>query len=175
MENMYCENFRKNWDKFMDRLQGQLIIQAKNGILALVPSNLVLSECTGFWDSRHSEGGRWLEQYEKEFPEKAGMIRNILLKDMKFEELPIKRGNHGFLKYVIPAGSAAAGFAISKAVGAGAIVQAVCTAAPAAVAYPVTNNMLHTIDDSKKKEMIQSYLAQLSKYKAGIESILQDM
>lgn len=49
-------------------------------------SNLILADCIGFWDSGYSEGGRWLEKFEKMYPEKAELIRDILLNDMKFTE-----------------------------------------------------------------------------------------
>lgn len=175
MGNSYYDNFKKNWDKFIARLQGQLITQAKSGVFTPASSNLILADCIGFWDSRYSEGGRWLDGFEKEYPEKAEMIRNILLNDMKFEENSVEESKQEYLKYVIPVGSAAAGFAISRIAGANAIVQAVCSIAPAAVAYPVANNVLHAADDNRKKEVIQNYLSQLDKYRASIGSILQDM
>lgn len=175
MENAYHDGFKKNWDKFVSRLQGQLITQARNGVFTPASSNLILADCIGFWDSRHSEGGRWLEEFEKEYPQKAEMVRNILLDDMKFEENSADDSKQEYLKYIIPVGSAAAGFAISKIAGANAIVQAVCTIAPAAAAYPVASNILHAADDNRKKEMIRNYLSQLDKYRVSIESILHDI
>lgn len=175
MGNLYYDDFEKNWDKFIARLQGQLITQAKKGVFAPASSNLILADSIGFWDSRHSEGGRWLGKFEEESPQKAEMIRNILLNDMKFAENSAEGSRQEYLRYIIPVGSAAAGFAISKIAGANAIVQAVCTIAPAAVAYPVASNVLHAADDNRKKEMIQDYLSQLDKYRVSIESILLDM
>lgn len=175
MGNLYYNDFKKNWDKFIARLQGQLLMQAKKGVFTPASFNLILADCVGFWDSRHSEGGRWLDGFEKEYPKKAEMVRNILLNDMKFEGNFSEKSKQEYLKYVIPAGSAAAGFALSKIAGANTVLQAVCTIAPAVVAYPVANNVLQTAGDNRKKEMIQDYLSQLDKYKASIESILQDM
>lgn len=175
MENSYNDDFKKNWDKFFTRLQGQLITQAKNGIFTPASSNLILADCIGFWDSRYSEGGRWLEKFEKEYPKKAEMVRKILLNDMKFEENSADDSKQEYLKYIIPVGSAAAGFAISKIAGANAIVQAVCTVAPAMVAYPVANNFVHAAEDNRKKKMIQDYLSQLNKHRVSIENILQDI
>lgn len=175
MGNSYYDGFKKNWDKFFTRLHGQLITQAKNGVFTLASSNLILADCIGFWDSRHSEGGRWLEEFEREYPNKAETVRNILLNDMRFEEGAADDSRQEYLKYILPAGSAAAGFAISRIAGANMAVQAVCTVAPAAVAYPVASNFLHAADDNRKKKMIQDCLSQLDKYRVSIESILQDM
>lgn len=175
MGNSYYDDFKKNWDKFIARLQGQMITQARNGVFTQASFNLILAECSDFWDSRHSEGGRWLEKFEEKYPQKAEMVRNILLNDMKFEGKLADDSKQEYLKYIIPVGSAAAGFAISNIVGANTIVQAVCTVAPAVVAYPVTNNVLHAVDDNRKKEMIRNYLSQLDKYRLSMESILTDL
>lgn len=175
MGNLYYDDFKKNWDKFIVRLQGQMITQARNGVFTQASSHLILADCIGFWDSRHSEGGRWLGKFEEEYPQKAEMVRNILLNDMKFEENSADDSKQGYLRYIIPVGSAAAGFAISRIAGANAVVQAVCTIAPAVVAYPVADNVLHAADDNRKKEIIQNYLSQLDKYRVSIESILLDM
>lgn len=175
MGNSYYNDFKKNWDKFIVRLQGQLITQAKNGVFTPASSNLILADSIGFWDSRHSEGGRWLDGFEKEYPQKAEMVRNVLLNDMKFVENSADASKQDYLRYIIPMGSAAAGFTISKIAGANAIVQAVCTIAPAVVAYPVASNVLHAADNNRKKEMIQNYLSQLDKYRISIENILLDI
>lgn len=175
MGNAYYDDFEKNWDKFIARMHGQLIKQARDGVFTLASSNLILADCSGFWDSRHSEGGRWLEKFEKEYPQKAEIIRNILLHDMRFAENSVGDSGQEYLKYIVLVGSAATGFAISKIVGANAIVQAVCTIASAVVAYPVVNNVIHAVDDSRKKKMIQDYLSQLDKYRISIESTILDM
>lgn len=172
MENAYYDSFKKNWDKFFIRLQGQLLTQSRNGVFTLASSNLILADCVGFWDSRHSEGGRWLEGFEKVYPQKAEMVRDILLNDMRFEKISGDGSGQEYLKYLIPMGSAAAGFAVSRIAGANVIVQAVCTIAPAMAAYPVADNVLHAAENNRKKEMIQNYLSQLDKYRVSIESIL---
>ncbi len=53
-------------------------------------------------------------------------------------------------------------------------VRAACTVVPAAVAYPVTVNIMKMKEEDGKKELIQAYLKQLDKYKLSMESILQD-
>lgn len=175
MENNYYDDFEKNWKKFVTRLQGQLLTQVKKGVFNMATFNLILDDCVGFWDSKHTEGGRWLDNYEKEYPQKAELIRDILLKDMKFEEGSVNSSQQGYLKYAIPAGSAAAGLIVSKLAGASPLIQAACTIVPAVLAYPVSNGIAEAADESRKKEVIRSCIEQLDKYKAGISSILQEI
>lgn len=174
MSETYYEEFEKCWKKFVTQLQGQIMMQAKKGMLIHSSLNLILADCAGFWDSRHSEGGRWLDKYEAEYPKKAGMVRDILLKDMKFTGEEGNSSKYGALKYIVPVGSAVAGFAVSGGIGACNLVRAACTVVPAAVAYPVTVNIMKMKAEDGKKELIRAYMKQLDKYKLSIESILQN-
>ncbi len=174
MQETYYEEFEKYWKKFITQLQGQIMTQAQQGILIHSALNLTLADCVGFWDSKYSEGGRWLDKYEAQYPKKADMIRDILLKDMRFTDEGEYTSKYNALRYLIPAGSAAAGFAISGFSEAGMLARAACTILPAAVAYPITTNILNMKADDEKKELIQAYMKQLDKYKLSIERILTE-
>lgn len=169
------ERFQKYWARFTTQLKGMLITQAKNETLSCSVLNLLLADSIEFWDSHHAEGGRWLEQLENENPQKGSLVREVLVNDMKFEDASETVSGNDLIKYVLPVGSALAGFAISHFAGASRAVQALCTVAPAAIAYPVANNMFQTARDQKKKAIIQGYMDQLDKYRLAVESILQDM
>lgn len=175
MQNSFYEGFEKNWDKFRSRLQGKIMVQINKGVFNLPSLNLALADCIEFWDSRHSEGGRWLDELEKALPDKANMVREILLKDMRFAEESDGGTQNNFLQYAVPAGSAIVGFSLAKVMGATEVIRAVCTIVPAAVAFPLTKNIISMADCNKKKEMIKNYLAQLEKYRLSIESILKDI
>lgn len=175
MDTKNYENFQKCWEKFKNQVQGQMMMQAKKDMFTFASLNLILKSSVDFWDSRYSEGGRWLDGLEKEHPEQAGLIRNILLNDMKFTEASTEESKGGVLKYVVPAGTAVAGFAMSKAAGFNKTIQALCTVAPAVASYPITNNIMNTMEDNRKMEKIQAYIGQLDKYKQSIESILRDI
>lgn len=174
MQEKYDEEFEKYWKKFATQLQGQLMTQAQKGILVHSAFNLTLADCAGFWDSKYSEGGRWLDQYKAGHPEEADMIRDILLKDMQFTDEGKYSSKYGALRYLIPAGSAAAGFIISGISRAGTLARAASTIVPAAVAYPVTANIVNMKADDAKKELIQAYMKQLDKYKRSVESVLHN-
>lgn len=175
MSNKDYEIFQACWTKFSTRLKGEMMMQAKNKTFTYPVLNLLLAESTGFWDSQYSEGGRWLKQYEKEEPGKADMIRDILVKDMKFTEVPEAASRNDFLKYALPAGSAVAGFAISRIFSASKLIQAICTIATAAAAYPIAGNILDKSQNNKRQELIQAYMSQLDKYKISVESIMQSV
>lgn len=174
MQETYYEEFEKYWKKFTTQLQGQIMTQAQKGVLIHSALNLILADCVGFWDSKYSEGGRWIDKYETEYPEKADMIRDILLNDMKFTDEGEQSSNYKALKYIVPAGTAVAGFAVSGLRNAGMLARAACTIVPAAVAYPIATNIVNMKAGDAKEKMIQAYMRQLDKYKLSIESILKN-
>ena len=112
------DRFRSDWNTFADLLRGQLIQRSKTGALSLASANLILSGAASFWESTHTAGGRWLAAYEHRFPEKGGLIRDILLSDMKFTREETAGPDLSPLRYVLPIGAAAAGFLISRGLGA---------------------------------------------------------
>lgn len=173
MQETYYDEFEKNWEKFTTQLQGQIMTQAQKGVLVHSVLNLILADCVGFWDSKYSEGGRWLDRYETEYPKKADMIRDIFLNDMKFTDEGEKSSDLEALKYIVPVGTAIAGFAVSGFGKAGMLARAACTVVPAAVAYPIATNIVNIKSDDAKENLIQAYMKQLDKYKLSIESILQ--
>lgn len=175
MQETYYEEFEKYWKKFATQLQGQIMTQAQKGVLIHSALNLILADCAGFWDSKYSEGGRWLDKYETEYPKKAGMIRDILLNDMRFMDEGEQSYNYKALKYIVPVGTAAVGFAISGFAISGKLARAACTIIPAAAAYPITTNIVNMKADDEREKLIQAYMKQLDKYKLSIESILQDV
>ncbi|MCH5185007.1 MAG: hypothetical protein J1F64_02665 [Oscillospiraceae bacterium] len=173
MQDSFYNGFLKNWDKFISRLKGEIMMQANKGVFTFSYINLILADCTGFWDSSHSEGGRWLIELEKAFPDKAELVRTILLNDMRFSEESGNIQKNNILRYAVPIGSAVVGFSLSNMMGASKIVKAICTIAPAAVTVPITNNILSGMDDSRTKSIINRYISQLEKYRISIESILE--
>lgn len=174
MQETYYEEFEKYWKKFATQLQGQIMTQAQKGVLIHSALNLILADCVGFWDSKYSEGGRWIDKYETEYPKNAEMIRDILLRDMKFTDEGKESFDHKVLKYIVPVGTAAVGFAISGFSKASMFARAVWTVVPAAAAYPIATNIVNMKADDAKEKLIQAYMDQLDKYKQSIESILKN-
>lgn len=175
MQDSFYNGFLKNWEKFQVRLRGQIMMQADKGVFTYESLNLLLADCAGFWDSPHSEGGRWLIELEKAYPKKAELVRTVLFKDMKFSEETNGGGKNSILQYAVPVGTAVAGCALSRAMGASDTVQAVCTLVPGAAAIPLAKNIVQSSDKNKKKEATDSYLKQLEKYRLSAESVLKDI
>lgn len=174
MNNIHLECFEENWQKFITRLHGQIIIEARKQKLSFSMLKLILADHIGFWDIRQEEGGRWLDEYEAKNPEKGAMVRKILVKDMKFSDEFIKNENTDIVKYAVPVAGAVAGFAISNILGATKIVKAAATVAPAVMSYPLVNNISSSMQKQATKEMIGFYIGQLEKYKKSVESILEN-
>lgn len=165
-------DFPKYWKKFSTQLRGQLMSLAKNDTLMDSSANLALSSSIGFWDDRHAEGRKWLEQLESEEPERARLIENILVNDMHFENLGEQKEHNQLLKYGIPLGGAVAGFAVSKALGATPAVQVALTAGSAIVGYPIANSTVSSSHENAKNSKIDAYMKQLEKYELSIKNIL---
>ncbi len=174
MQSMYEENFEKYWNKFITQIRGQMMNQVKQGIFTYSSLNLILAGCVGFWEFRDSEGGRWLDGYEKEHPKQAELIRKILLEDMKFTEEPISISKNNYMKYAAVAGGAAVGLLASKMTGAGNVASTVLTIAPAVAAYPIAGNIADSLTARKADEMMAAYVRQLDKYRLSVESILRN-
>lgn len=175
MNNTDKERFEQCWNKFITRLRGQMLNTMAKQKLTYPMMKLMLADEVEFWDSRQQEGGRWLDQYEAEYPEKGALIRSILVKDISFKEESGNAPQGDSLKYILPVGGAAAGFLISHFMGANTIVQAVSTVVPAVAAYPIAVSVTGSNKADADKRMLQLYLDQLEKYRLSVESILLDV
>ncbi len=170
--DLYRRQFQRNWEHFITILQSDLKQSSQDQKVNYNMAKIALSIHSEYWDTKEKDGGRWIYELEKENPEEANLIRNILLKDMRFSEEVSSDSLNASLKFIVPIGSAVTGFALSKAFGANNVVRIISTIVPAAVAYPITNNMIDVHGENQKEETIQSYLSQLDKYKLSIESVL---
>ena len=174
MENINLEKFEHCWENFLTRVRGELMITAKTQKLSAAVAKFTLSAETDFWESEIQEGGRWLANYEKENPEKAAVIRDILLKDMTFTDEDTPKNGAEALKVALPIGAAAAGLTVSRLSGANNVVQVAATVIPAAASVPLAKSMAGNLKSDAQKKLIQAYLDQLDKYHKGVESCLKE-
>ena len=175
MDNTDKERFEQYWNKFVTRLRGQMLNTMTKQKLTYPMMKLMLADEVEFWDSRQQEGGRWLDQYEAEHPEKGALIRSVLVNDISFKEEDNNASQGDSLKYVLPVGGAVTGFLISHFMGASTVVQAISTVVPAMAAYPVAVSITGSNKADADKRMIQLYMNQLEKYRLSVESILLDL
>lgn len=91
---------------------------------------------------------------------------------MCFTEIDPKGELPNYYNYVIPAVGACAGCAISMYLGYGKLVQAVSTVIPAVLLYPAVTTFRNRMTETNKDKCIESYIAQLEKYKNSVISVL---
>lgn len=165
-------DFENVWKKFITRLKGELMEQMKRAPLTFSVADITLSNAATAWSVSYDECGRWLTAYSQSEPDKGALISDILTKDMHFTEIAPAKGFPQAAKIAIPAAGAVAGFCISHFLGAGFLVQAISTVAPAALLYPATASLSSTAESNGKTALLNDYLAQLDKYKTSVLSVI---
>lgn len=175
MNQEHITQFDKCWKMFVTKLNGQIKKRSQTGMPSYLQMNTILKDCALDWTSNETACGRWLTSLEKETPEKAELIQQILLDDMQFRENPSKKGIPETVKTVVPVAGAIAGLAISHYAGAGVAAQVISTVAPAAVLMPAMKAIDNQVRESNTSKGVQDYLAQLDMYRNSILSILQQM
>ena len=124
------------------------------------------------WTSEYSVNGKWLDDLTKENQAKGDLVKEILMQDMDLKEIAVQGGSFDFLKYVAPVGAGAVGYGISKLLHFTTWGTACATLAPLLIALPVTNGWLSHQKENATMTLIDGYVAQLSKYKEAIMSVL---
>lgn len=167
------ELFLKNWEKFEARVRGRLIQQSDKQALSHPYAKLVLSDAAGDWSSSYDEGGRWLNAYTKEHPDRGAAIARILTQEMTFTEPDPPLEIPEVLNYAIPVAGAAAGLGIATALGAGTVVKTVSTLAPAALLYPATKTVGNNVNEKNRIGLVDAYMAQLQQYRDAVLDLLE--
>lgn len=172
--NRDVEQFEKCWNIFLTRLEGRMMTQSKKQTLTYPFLNLMLSDACLCWGSEYEEGGRWLKKYSEAEPEKGKLIRQILMEEMRFSEISVKKDTADSWSYAIPIAGAAAGLGISHVLKAGMAAQAASTILPVVILYPSVKAAGENRSARMKKGMMKEYLSQLDKYRLRVASLLED-
>lgn len=166
------EKFVSLWNNFVSLTKGKLIQAAKGQDLTQPLANLILSETSHTWMSEHELNGKWLCKYTEENEKKASLIKEILLSDMRFDEIKQKSIMPGYYTYLIPAIGAVAGYAIGDYFKFNDVWHIISTAVPAALLVPTVKAYRNEQLAKDKENIINLYIEQLTKYKNSIISIL---
>lgn len=166
------EKFEFLWTDFIALVKGKLINAAAKQKLSTPLANLILSDAASSWNSEYEINGKWLSNLKGVDTKKAELVSEILLNDMCFTEIDTKGELPNYYNYVIPAVGACAGCAISMYLGYGKLVQAVSTVIPAVLLYPAVTTFRNRMTETNKNKCIESYIAQLEKYKNSVISVL---
>lgn len=170
--NTEKEKFESLWTDFITLVKGKLISAANKQALSTPLANLILSDAALSWNSDYEINGRWLNNMKEVEPQKAELLTEILLTDMKFSDVYIKSDLPGIYNYVIPAVGAGIGYAVSMTFNFGKITQVATTVIPAVLLFPAVKNFRNRMKESNKESSIRDYIMQLEKYKNSILSIL---
>lgn len=166
------ERFESLWNDFIILVKGKLITTSSTQRLSTPLANLILSEAASVWGSEYELCGKWLSQFTEREPQKAELIRNIALNDMKFSDTPERKEISYQYNIIIPAIGAMVGLGISYFVGASKWVQAISTIAPAVLLYPAVKSFGKQQNNVNKSKTIEELIGQLDKYKNSILAVL---
>lgn len=166
------EKFESLWKDFEALLRGKLINAANKQKLTTSLANLILREAALSWGSEYEINGKWLSKLKEMDSEKAELVNEVLLKDMKFDEIQRRSELPEYCSYVIPAVGACLGWGVSMALGCGKIIQTVSTIGSAILLYPAVAFFRKNQIETNKENNIALYMGQLDKFKNSIISIL---
>lgn len=172
MDNTPKEKFESLWADFIVLVKGKLITVAKQQKLTTPLANLMLSDAASSWGSGYEINGRWMMEYEKTAPDKAALLKDILLHDMRFTNVDVHNTLPSYCDILVPVVGAGAGLAISYALGAGKIVQAVSALAPAILLFPAVKSFRNSQAQSIKDRAIDEYIGQLDKFYNSAVAVL---
>ncbi len=168
------ENFLKCWDKFSKNLRGKILNQTDKQNFSFHVLKLILAEAVTVWENKYDECGRWLIDYSKENPEKGELIKQILLRDMKFTEVTVKKSNSRNAALLASVGVAAAGFGISHFLNAGTAATVAATVLPAIAAYPTVTATTNAVNGKKESNTLDAYMNQLEKFRLSILNVIDN-
>lgn len=172
MENTDREKFDSLWNDFIALVKGKLINSASKQKLSVPLANLILSDAASTWTSEYEINGKWLYGFAEREPQKADLIREILMNDMKFGDVEMRRELSNGIYYIVPAIGAIAGLSISYFSGASKVIQAISTIAPAILLYPAVKLFGKQQAETNVQKNIEDIMQQLEKYHNSILSIL---
>ena len=184
MVNTEKEKFESLWNDFSTLVKGKLITTAQKQSLTTPLAKLILSDAAGAWRDEYSTYGRWLQQLAKNESSKFELIKDVLINDMRFNDVELPSVLPNYCDYLVPTISAltyvcfltafcaCAGYAISKFWELGTIANAAFVIVPALLTYPAVKQYRKTQTETAVSKTIDSYMNQLEKFKNSILAIL---
>ena len=172
MVNTEKEKFESLWNDFGTLVKGKLITTAQKQSLTTPLAKLILSDAAGAWRDEYSTYGRWLQQLAKNESSKFELIKDVLINDMRFNDVELPSVLPNYCDYLVPTISACAGYAISKFWELGTIANAAFVIIPALLTYPAVKQYRKTQTETAVSKTIDSYMNQLEKFKNSILAIL---
>lgn len=172
MANTDKEKFETLWSDFSTLVKGKLITTAQKQKLSTPLAKLILADAAGTWSDEYSMYGRWLLQLSQTEAAKAGLVKEVLLKDMNFTEIDEARVLADYYNYLVPSISACAGLAVSRILSLGLLADVALVVLPAVLSYPAVKRFRKSQEDAAIDKAVTSYMGQLEKYKNSVLAIL---
>ena len=145
------EVFEAKWNKFVDTVKGQMIVQSKNKKLTFAIAKLILSDSISFWAAGYEEGGRWLKEFCDSDARRGAVLREILINDIKFSEVKSKGGISPLAAGASALAGGAVGFGISTLCNANVWVKVASTVLPPALVFPSVKEVSKRVEKSGQK------------------------
>lgn len=169
----HMKQFNKLWNDFIVKLNGQILKRSADGMPSIKQMNMILEDCALDWVTEETICGRWFLEYETENPNHGRLIRQVLLEDMRFRECEAQPELPNSAHVVVPAVGAVAGLALSRMLGAGAVVQTAAAIVPAVALSPAMKHMDAQLRSKNIQKLTEEYLLQLDMYYRSILSVLE--
>lgn len=170
--NKQQEKFEHLWSDFIALVKGKLLTTASKQTLSISLANLILTDAASSWGSDYEINGRWVKEIKMQNPQKAELILEILLNDLKFSDVRIKGTLPDYYNYLIPTIGAFVGYAAGSYWDFSKLWQTVSTIVPAVLLYPAVKSYRNNQQLSNNEYLVNQYIEQLIKYKNSIISIL---
>lgn len=172
MNDTLLQQFEKNWNSFLASLRGNLS-REKN--LSYPAAETALESARTDWIAPDTVYGRWFMKVEKENPQIAKVISDILSRDMKFAKQQQSKVNPAVWQHAIPvAGAGVAGGSYHLLVQAAPVLNTVAISLiTAGLLYVVSGQAVNNVRSTQKQKMIDAYIAQLSVYHDAVVAALQ--
>jgi len=164
--------FQELWQDFVSSFKGNLISESRKQKISFAIANMALGEAVSTWTSEYTINGRWLYKLMQDEPAKGELVKEIFTKDIALTEVKPSGAKSDSLKYLVPIGAGAVGYGVAHLAELATIGTACATLVPMAVAYPITTKYLSNQKEKEEKNVINSYVNQLNKYKESIMSAL---
>lgn len=170
--NKQQEKFESLWSEFIALVKGKLLMTANKQTLSTSLANLILTDAASSWGSDYEINGRWVKELKMQDSQKAELILDVLLNDLKFSDVRIKDVLPDYCNYLIPTIGAFVGYAAGGYLDFSKLLQIVSTIAPAVLLYPAVKSYRNNQQLSNNESLVNQYIEQLTKYKNSIISIL---
>ena len=178
------DEFSSCWEKFAIKLKGCMLGMLTQRELTFGALTEMLDREREFWMSRYEEGGRWIEHLLEQDPARGEIVRNILTTDLHFSGSISAGVNLGMFRTLRVGIGMVVGFLLVSLSPDSWMMQSetlqnirglipYLSAGCCGVAfYFLGLSFDASLVTKGQRDLIDSYLHQLDKFKLSVESVL---